>query len=199
MAFPPLYLITDSSIAGAPHIAITKKAVSAGVKIIQLRDKHLDQRQFYEQCLKVREHTKKNRTLFIVNDYIDIAMAVSADGVHLGQDDIPLAEARKLLGKNKIIGISTHTLKQAKAAEEGGADYIGFGPMYSTITKDAGRPKGLAMLRKIRKEISIPIVAIGGITEDNFLATLEAGADSCAVISGIMKGDIILNIKKYIP
>jgi len=132
-----------------------------------------------------------------VNDYIDIALAVNADGVHLGQEDMPVEEARRIMGRKKIIGISTHSLRQAKEAQDRGADYIGFGPMFHTSTKDAGRPKGLKALSRIRQHIKIPIVAIGGITWENINDVLDAGADACAVASGVLSGDIKTNVRMF--
>ncbi len=133
-------------------------------------------RQLFEEAMTIKRLILRNKALFIINDYVDIAYIVDADGVHLGQDDMPLREARKILGKDKIIGISTHTLKQAIDAEDDGADYIGYGPIFYTNTKDAGRPTGISSLRRIRKHVSIPIVAIGGITIDNVREVLGAGA-----------------------
>ncbi len=146
----------------------------------------------------MRSLTLKYKTIFIVNDQIDIALAVDADGVHLGQEDMPVEEARKIMGKKKILGVSTHSLKQAIKAQEGGADYIGFGPMFKTSTKDAGFPKGLKVLREIRRHVKIPIVAIGGIAPENVSSVLEEGADAAAVMSAVLKGDIKENTAKLL-
>jgi thiamine-phosphate diphosphorylase len=118
--------------------------------------------------------------------------------VHLGQDDLPVKEARKILGKDRIIGISTHTLEQAREADRDGADYIGFGPVFHTTTKDAGDPKGVEMLREIKMQVRIPVVAIGGITLENIRPVLEAGADAVAVSSALLKGDIEENIERFL-
>ena len=192
----PLYLITDTSISGFTHAQIVKKAISAGVRTIQLRDKQMSKRELYDQALRVRNLTLQHKVTFIMNDYIDIAMAVRADGVHLGQDDMPIEEARRIVGKKMIIGISTHNLGQAIKAQNQGADYIGFGPMFQTSTKDAGRPKGLRSLRNICSKINIPVVAIGGISSENIRDVMDVGADACAVISVIQSGDIRANIKR---
>ncbi len=120
---------------------------------------------------------------FIVNDHADIAAAVDADGVHLGQDDLPIEFARKLLGKDKLIGISTHSLEQARAAEAAGADYIGFGPIFTTSTKDAGQTQGIQNLTIIKNSVAIPVIAIGGINQANVQVIAQAGADGVAVIS----------------
>jgi thiamine-phosphate pyrophosphorylase len=134
----------------------------------------------------VREFTRAHGCRFIVNDRVDVALACAADGVHLGQDDLPLHAARKLLPAG-IIGISTHDTIQAREAENGGADYIGFGPMFGTTTKATGySARGAAMLRDIRRVVAIPIVAIGGIKEGNVTEIWDAGADSAAIISDIL-------------
>jgi thiamine-phosphate diphosphorylase len=194
----PLYLITDSTLAGLPHAEIVRRAVSAGIKIVQLRDKQMTKKALYNEALSVRKLTLKHRATFIMNDYIDIALSVNADGVHLGQEDMPLEEARRIMGKKKIIGISTHNVKQAITAEKAGADYIGFGPLFKTATKDAGTPRGLRRLREVRKRVRIPIVAIGGITPVNVLSALEAGADAAAVVSAIIIGNIRENVKNFL-
>lgn len=124
--------------------------------------------------------------LLIINDHADIAVAVGADGVHLGQDDLPLADARKVVGERLLIGISTHTREQALAAEAGGAGYIGFGPVFPTATKDAGPLRGIDGLREVRSAVRIPVLAIGGITAANAEAVVAAGADGVAVISAVL-------------
>ena len=135
--------------------------------------------------------TKQKGAVFIVNDHADIAAAVDANGVHLGQEDLPIEHARKLLGTKKIIGVSTHDIDQAVAAQEGGADYIGFGPVFETGTKNAGPRKGREQLSLVRKAVSIPLIAIGGITLENVADVISAGADGVAVISAILSsGDI---------
>jgi thiamine-phosphate pyrophosphorylase len=121
-----------------------------------------------------------------VNDHADIAVAVDAHGVHLGQDDLPIEHARKLLGQSRIIGISTHSPEEARTAAAAGADYVGFGPVFNTATKDAGPIQGLDRLRQVRTEVDIPILAIGGINQDNAGAVLAAGADGIAVISAVL-------------
>ncbi len=193
-----LYLITDRDISGLSHARTARRAIAAGIRIIQLREKGMSKKDIYREALSVRSLTRKHKTAFIVNDYTDIAMAVDADGVHLGQDDMPVEEARRIMGRKKIIGVSTHTLKQALAAQDAGADYIGFGPVSHTATKDAGRPRGLNALKKVRSRVKIPVVAIGGITPGNIREVLGCGADAVAVISGILRGDIRKNTEKYL-
>lgn len=194
----PLYLITDTAISGLSHIQIVRRAIDAGIGTIQLREKRLPHKELFKAACQIREITARHRVTFIVNDYVDIALAVHADGVHLGQDDMPVSEARRIMGRKKIIGISTHSISQAVRAEEAGADYIGFGPMFATATKDAGHPKGISQLRKVRGCIKIPIVAIGGISWENVGEVMNAGADSAAVASGILAGSIKKNVKKYL-
>jgi thiamine-phosphate pyrophosphorylase len=192
-----LYLITDRTIARLSHTHIVRTALPAGVRIIQLREKNMTRKELYREAVSIREIVRKYGATLIINDYVDIARTIDADGVHLGQEDMPVEEARKVLGKGKVIGVSTHSLAQAIRAEKAGADYIGFGPVFETSTKDAGRSKGIGGLRKIRKRIHIPVVAIGGITWENVNKVMEAGADACAIVSGILAGDIKTNVKKF--
>jgi thiamine-phosphate pyrophosphorylase len=180
------------------HYELVKRALRAGIRNIQLREKEMSKRELFYEAVRIREITEKYRALFIVNDYVDIALAAHADGVHLGQEDMPPKDARKVLGRDKIIGVSTHNIREVKRAIRDGADYIGFGPIFSTDTKDAGRPKGISGLKKIRPLVPVPIAAIGGITHTNAKEVFEAGADVVAVISGILKGDIELNIERFI-
>jgi len=190
--------ITDRKACKLSLEEMTLKVLSAGVKWIQYREKEISRREIYEESIRLRKITKEFNAVFIVNDHADIALAVDADGVHLGQDDLPLKEARKIMGSDRIIGISTHSLEQAMDAEEGGADYIGFGPVFHTITKDAGIPKGIDMLKEVKRQIHIPVVAIGGINLENIRSVLSSGADAVAVASAILKGDIEENVKRFI-
>ena len=189
--------ITDSTYSELPLYDMINNVLSAGVRWVQYREKDLSRRQIYENALTLRELTRLFDATLIINDHADIALAVEADGVHLGQDDLPLKEARKIMG-NRIVGISTHDLAQAKEAESGGADYIGFGPVFHTNTKDAGAPKGVDNLAKIKENVSIPLVAIGGINPDNVAAVMRAGADAVAVATAICKGDIMSNAEKFV-
>lgn len=190
-------LITDKTISGLATEDMALAALRAGATWLQYREKNETRRAIYKKALKLRQITAEFGALFIVNDFPDIAAAVDADGVHLGQDDLPLKEARKVMGK-KIIGISTHSPDEAVKADKDGADYIGFGPVFKTITKDAGRPKGIKMLHEIKKIIGIPVIAIGGITPENLDSVFKAGADAIAAASAIFRGDISENIKSFI-
>ena len=158
---------------------------------IQYRSKGNSRREIYETALRLVHRAHRSDALFIVNDHADIAVSTGADGVHLGQDDLPLEHARKLLGPRKLIGISTHNLMQAKEAQAGGADYIGFGPVFTTTTKEAGQEQGVGALAVVKEVVSIPLIAIGGITHATVREVLRAGADGVAVISAVLSADDI--------
>jgi len=176
---------------------MTIKVLRVGIRWVQYRDKVRLRREIYEEAIRLRKITKDYNAMFIVNDHADIAYCVNADGVHLGQDDLPLKEARRIIGKKKIIGISTHNLEQAIEAERDGADYIGFGPVFQTMTKDAGEPKGIDMLREVKTKVRIPVVAIGGINLENIMSVLSTGIDGVAVASAILTGDIEENVRRF--
>ncbi len=189
---PALYAILDpEQTAGRSIDRVLDELLKAGAQWLQLRVKSLAPAEFFELARRARARTRAHGCKLIINDRIDIALGCDADGVHLGQDDLPLAAGRKLIG-DKIIGISTHDLAQAQEAEQGGADYIGFGPMFGTLTKNTGyAARGVDRLREIRAGIKLPIVAIGGITEQNALQVWQAGANSVAIISDILRADDI--------
>ncbi|MBN2653654.1 MAG: thiamine phosphate synthase [Nitrospirae bacterium] len=178
---PSIFFITDIKNA----FDIVPGLLNTGIRGIQLRDKSCTRRDLYETSLYLRKITLQYGALFIVNDYPDLALASDADGVHLGQNDMPLAEARKIMSE-KIIGISTHSIKQAQDAFEHGADYIGFGPIFGTSTKDAGEPKGVDELKRAVESVGLPVVAIGGINLDNVHSVAASGCSSIAVISALM-------------
>jgi thiamine-phosphate pyrophosphorylase len=191
-ALPPLYAILDPEQArGVSPEVVLSRLLEGGAKVVQVRAKSMTSRDYLRLARTAREMTESFGCRLIINDRADIALACAADGVHLGQEDLPLQVARRLLG-NKIIGISTHDLDQAKAAEQNGADYIGFGPVFGTSTKDTGyTARGLTVLRQISSVVDIPIVAIGGVTQANIEDVWRAGAASAAVISDILKTDDI--------
>lgn len=167
-------------------VEVVAAQIRGGADVIQLREKEMSKRERIELGLKLRNLTKREDVLFIVNDDIDLALVLDADGVHLGQDDIPIEFARPLM-KDKIVGVSTHSLKQVKAAIESGADYIGVGPVFETTTKgDTEELVGLSLLSKIRDICPIPYVAIGGIGEDNIGSLVKVGCNRAAVISDIL-------------
>jgi thiamine-phosphate pyrophosphorylase len=189
--------ITDPKASNLSFEEMTIKVLRGGVRWVQYRDKVRPRREIYEEAIRLRKSTQDYNAIFIVNDYTDIAYCVNADGVHLGQNDLPLIEARRIIGKKKIIGISTHNLEQAIEAERDGADYIGFGPVFQTITKDAGEPKGIDMLREVKTKVKIPVVAIGGINLENIIPVLNTGIDAVAIASAILTGDIEENVRRF--
>jgi thiamine-phosphate pyrophosphorylase len=199
LQLPPLYAILDpEQTKGRAAETALPELLEGGIQWLQLRAKTMPPRDFLELACAARRRTHSSGCRLIVNDRVDIALACAADGVHLGQEDLPLYAARKLMGE-RIIGISTHDVEQATEAEAGGADYIGFGPIFGTATKETGySARGLEMLQQIREAVGIPIVAIGGITEGNVNEVWQAGADSAAIISDILGADDISNKVKRI-
>jgi thiamine-phosphate pyrophosphorylase len=196
---PPLYAILDpEQTKGRATETALRELLEGGIKLIQLRAKAMTPVDFFQLACTTRILTRSYACKLIINDRVDIARACQADGVHLGQEDLPLHAVRKLMD-DRIIGISTHDVGQAKEAEEGGADYIGFGPMFGTTTKATGySSRGPAMLRQVREAVHIPIVAIGGITEANVTEVWRAGADSAAIISDLLGSDDIATKVKRI-
>ncbi len=181
-----LYAITDTQLSNCTHVEIVERMLAGGARIIQLRDKELGSKEFFDaarDCLKL---TQAAKALLIINDRIEIARAAGADGVHLGQTDLSVSEAREALGANKIIGISTHSLAQVGAAIKTSANYIAVGPIYSTTTKEDADPVvGLEFVKQARALTSLPIVAIGGISLARTPEVIAAGASSVAVISAL--------------
>ncbi|MDP2044276.1 MAG: thiamine phosphate synthase [Candidatus Omnitrophota bacterium] len=183
-----LYLILDKTVfAGRSLESLFSKISVNGIGIIQLRDKFSAKGDVLILAKKLARRLRASDTLFIVNDYPDIAVLCGADGLHLGQEDLPISEARKILGKDKIIGISCHSLRQALEAQRQGADYIGIGPVYATATKPEYRPIGLKVLRQLKTKIKIPYFAIGDIREANIKHIVSAGATRVAVCRAILK------------
>lgn len=183
-----LYAIIDTSLIALSEAEKTAvEILEGGAKIIQLRAKDAPTGPMLEAARKIRALTVSYGALFMVNDRVDVALLSRADGVHLGNEDIPAEDARKLLGKNSIIGISTHTRHEALEARKRGADYISFGPVFATKTKkDALSPRGLKALKQAIEAVSIPVVAIGGINEKNLSDVLACGVDATAIISDIL-------------
>ncbi|MDO8547116.1 MAG: thiamine phosphate synthase [Nitrospirales bacterium] len=188
MRLSGLYLILDPAVAGSRSLAdIVSMALDAGVRLFQLRMKTSETRKLYEMAAVLCSLVQKGGGTFIVNDRVDVAKVIGADGAHLGQEDLPLADARAILGPGRLIGISTHNLAQAVEAEAGGADYIGFGPVFPTATKENPDPVvGVDGLREVRARVRIPVVAIGGITPKNAGDVRAAGADGIAVVSAVL-------------
>ena len=186
-----LYLVTDRGLArGRSTLEIVSAAVHGGATVVQLREKDCSTRNFIEQGLAIKEFLKDHGVPLIINDRVDVAQAVEADGVHLGQTDMPLGVAKKILGDSMIIGISAESLQDAIEAEKGGADYLGVSPIYATPTKtDTAPPLGLEGLREIRKAVRLPLVGIGGLNRDNAAEVIRSGADGVAVVSAIVAAD----------
>ncbi len=194
-----IYGIVDNSLA--PDLSLTEiaeKILKGGCKIIQLRAKSLTDREFFLAALRIRDMTRRYEALFIINDRLDIALLTEADGIHVGQNDIPITHIRKLW--NGIIGLSTHSIDQAVEAEGLGVDYIGFGPIFPTRTKRDVYPyTGISKIQELKKYVRIPVVAIGGINSSNMIDVIKAGADAVAMISEIVtSSDIEFKVRDLI-
>ena len=183
-----LYVITDENIShGRTHAEITELSIAGGADAIQLRDKSCSSRELVLIGKPLREITRRSSTLFIVNDRLDVALACGAEGVHLGQGDMRTGVARQIAPPGFIIGVSVSTVEEAILAEQEGADYVALSPTFSTGSKpDAGPGHGLEMLREIRRNVSVPVIAIGGINRENIPEVIAAGANGVAVISAVV-------------
>lgn len=187
-----LYLVSDRAVLkDRDFICSLEEAIIGGVSVIQLREKDASSLEFYELALKVKMLTNKYNIPLIINDRLDIALAIDADGLHVGQGDLPAKVARNILGKEKILGVSTATLDEARLAIAAGADYIGVGALFPTDTKTDTRSVSLQQLKHIKENVSVPVVGIGGINEANIKSVFETGIDGVAVVSAILgKPDI---------
>jgi len=185
-----LYLITDRhQTGGRPLLTVVEEALQAGIKAVQLREKDLSAKELFELAQNLRRLTRQYHARFFINDRVDIAMAVEADGVHLGQKSFSAKDVKRIFPK-AIIGVSTHSLDEAKKAEAGEADFITIGPIFYTPSKASyGEPLGVEVIKQVRKEIHTPVFAIGGIKEDNARGVIDAGADGIAVISAVMRAE----------
>ncbi len=183
-----LYVITDAQLSrGRSHLEVAREAIKGGASLIQFRDKEMTTRQLVETAGKIKELTEGADIPLIINDRLDVALAVDADGVHVGQDDMPAALARQLIGPHKILGVSASTVEEARQAEREGANYVSASPVFTTPTKpDAPPPTGLEGLRAIVEAVNLPVIAIGGIDEKNAAEVMEAGAQGVAVISVVV-------------
>ena len=195
-----IYLVTDEAcLHGRPLLECVEEALAAGVTLVQYRAKAADGGVLYAEACKLKELCDKYNVPLIINDRLDIALAVGAAGVHLGQDDLPCAVARRLLGEDFIIGVSAHNPAEAVQAVSEGADYLGCGAVFGTATKHDVAKLGLENLRAIRKAVAVPMVGIGGITADNYAEVLATGADGAAIVSGILaQNDISAVVKKLV-
>lgn len=192
-----LYGITAEKFSdGRSNIQVVEQMIKGGIKIIQYREKRPSKSYstILEECRQVRELTRVAGVTFIVNDYVDVALLVDADGVHVGQDDLPVGEVRKLLGNDKIVGLSTHSPEQAEDAVLAGADYIGVGPIFATKTKDdVCDPVGLNYLDWVASNISLPFVAIGGIKLHNIGQIVQRGAKTICLVTEIVGAPEIIS------
>jgi thiamine-phosphate pyrophosphorylase len=182
-----LHVITiEDPARGRTHVDVARAALIGGASVIQLREKNATTRELLDLAVAIRDLCHQAHAIFLVNDRLDVALASSADGVHLGQDDLPIADARRIAGSDFIIGISAGTVEEARHAADAGADYLGIGPVYFTATKeDAGAALGLALVTGVRAATNIPIIGIGGINSENARTVINAGAHGLAVITAI--------------
>ncbi|MBN2367066.1 MAG: thiamine phosphate synthase [Calditrichaeota bacterium] len=193
-----LYIITDEILSqGRSHFDVARAAISGGAKVIQLRDKTASSRTLYQSAQKIRDLTREHGISFIVNDRVDIALACDADGVHVGQNDLPAAVVRQLIGEGKILGVSASNLEEALQAESDGANYLGVGPVFEArrTKSDAGQPRGLELITTVKAHCNLPIIAIGGINASNIREVFRSGADGAAVISAVVTAG---NIRKAV-
>lgn len=183
------YLVTDSGLSKKGTLSDVREAVEAGCRIVQYREKDKSTKEMVDEASEIKSICS-GRAIFLVNDRIYVALAIDADGVHIGQDDMPIETARKLLGKDKIIGLSVSEREEAIQAEKAGADYVGLGPIFDTATKkDAGKGIGPLKIREVKEAIKIPVVAIGGINKENCESVIQNGADSLVAISAVVCSD----------
>jgi len=187
---PRLYAIVDPLDTGRDPVALAEMMLAAGARLLQLRRKGASSRELLALATRIAPTARRAGALFLVNDRPDIARAVDADGVHLGEQDLPIDAARRVLGRDRIVGLSTHDVDAARAAVAAGADYIGIGPVYETTSKaGALAPRGIELVRAARAAVRCPLVAIGGITPANVADVLAAGADSVAMIAALVRAD----------
>lgn len=191
------YFITDSGLSRRGNASDILQAVACDVSVVQYRNKNAQTREMYDEAAVLKKLC--GDAIFLINDRVDIAMATGADGVHLGQSDMPYPAARKLLGPGKIIGVTVHNLAEAVEAQHYGADYLGISPIFLTNTKpDAGKPAGITLIEEIRRRVDIPLIAIGGINHYNAADVIKAGADGlCAISCVVAKENVSVEIKKF--
>ena len=194
-----LYVIIDTqALEGRSHVEVAAQAISGGAKIIQLRDKLHSKKELLPIAQQLKNLCAEHNVPFIINDYLDLVLATEADGLHLGQNDLPISVARKLLPMGKVLGCSATTVDQAITAESEGADYIAVGSIYPTSSKETAKVVGLDRLRQVRQAVTLPLVAIGGITRDNAVEVIAAGADSVAAIRAVLEAENIEDAARQI-
>jgi thiamine-phosphate pyrophosphorylase len=191
MKLPSRFYAMVDTAGGQDPAALARMLLEAGARIMQLRLKEAGSRDFLATAREIAGLCRSHGAMLIVNDRADIARLADAAGVHVGQDDLPLADARAIMGTGSIVGVSTHSVEQARAAAAGGADYIGFGAIYPGGLKNVAKAQGLERLRAVRAAVSLPIVAIGGITETTMPEVLAAGADAAAIITDVVRASDI--------
>ncbi len=193
------YFITYDNISRNGNYSAVKQALKAGCHIVQYREKNKTLKEMIREAKKIKNLCSDN-VVFLINDFTDVTIAVNADGVHIGQDDTSVSNARKILGDDRIIGLTVHDEKEAVEAEKLGVDYISLAPIFATNTKeDSGIPCGLEILKKIHDCVNIPIVAVGGITKDNVVDVIRAGADGVVAISSVLNSvNVYDNIMSFI-
>jgi thiamine-phosphate pyrophosphorylase len=187
-----LYPVTDQGLSlGRTDLEVLEGLIAGGARIVQLREKHFSKKEFHQLAQAFREKTVQTGMLLIINDHLDIALSCGADGVHLGQDDLPLAVAKKL-APELIIGVSTHNIEEALKAQEQGADYVNIGPIFATSTKELSMtPLGPGMIQKISPHLKIPFTVMGGINRSNIEQVIQAGARRIAVVTAVTKAEDI--------
>lgn len=189
-----LYAVTDAAWTGEKTLVQqVKEALEGGITFLQLREKHLSEEEFLREAVEIKRLADQYQVPFVINDNIEIAQKAGADGVHVGQDDMPVEEVRKILGEDKIIGVSAHNVEEAVRAEKGGADYLGVGAVHATSTKENTSAVSMEEMKKICQTVSIPVVAIGGIKKNNMNVLSGTGVDGIAVVSAIFAAE---NIKE---
>lgn len=195
-----LHVLTDRTWSrGRDMLTVARTALAGGATVIQLRDKTASTRQLIEEGLALRALTKEQHSLLIVNDRVDVALAIDADGAHVGQDDMPAVLARRLLGRERVLGVSAATLQEAAQAVADGADYLGVGPVFPSAGKpDAGPPTGLPLLTELAGRFTIPLVAIGGVTAENVVDVIRAGASGIAVITAVVNAEDITSAARQL-
>ncbi|MBI2470987.1 MAG: thiamine phosphate synthase [Planctomycetes bacterium] len=192
-----LYVIISSGLAKKPVLETLQEVIQGGADVVQLREKTMPDSEFLALAKEFRRITSQSKTLFIVNDRAEIVKKADADGLHIGQSDLNIYNARMIIGCDRILGVSTHNIVQARKAQREGADYISVGPLFPTVTKDYEPAVGLDYLKEVKREITIPFVAIGAINHENLNEVLLAGSSRVALCSAIICSDNILQATRY--